>query len=82
MIERAQRIPDVETLVQIATALNITLSQLFIEAHEPTETTSRSLRTLELCVLTGRIWTLCSGSRKSCSKAPAVPLISRFHALR
>ncbi len=36
MIERAQRIPHVETLVQIATALNITLSQLFIEAHEPT----------------------------------------------
>ena len=35
MIERAQRTPHVETLVSLAAALGITLSQLFIEAHEP-----------------------------------------------
>jgi transcriptional regulator with XRE-family HTH domain len=36
MIERAKRMPHFETLVRLAAALGITLSQLFIEAHEPT----------------------------------------------
>ena len=36
MIERAQRTPHLETLVSLSAALGITLSQLFIEPHEPT----------------------------------------------
>ncbi len=36
LIEQGQRTPHLETLVQIEAALDITLSQLFIEAHEPT----------------------------------------------
>ena len=36
LIERGQRTPHLETLVQITAALDITLSQLFNEAHEPT----------------------------------------------
>ena len=36
MIERGQRMPHLETLVRIAAALGVSLSQLFIEAHEPT----------------------------------------------
>ncbi len=35
MIERGDRTPRVETLVRIAAALGVSLSQLFIEAHEP-----------------------------------------------
>ncbi len=35
MIERGQRMPHLETLVRIAAALGISLSELFIEAHEP-----------------------------------------------
>ena len=35
MIERGQRMPHLETLVRIAAALSVSLSQLFIEAHEP-----------------------------------------------
>ncbi len=35
MIERGQRMPHLETLVRIAAALGVSLSQLFIEAHEP-----------------------------------------------
>jgi len=33
--ERGDRTPHVETLVRIAAALGVSLSQLFIEAHEP-----------------------------------------------
>ncbi len=35
MIERGYRTPHLETLVRIAAALGVSLSQLFIEAHEP-----------------------------------------------
>ncbi len=35
MIERGQRTPHLETLVRIAAALGVSLSQLFIEAYEP-----------------------------------------------
>ena len=35
MIERAQRTPYVETLVPIAAALGITLSQLFLDVNAP-----------------------------------------------
>jgi transcriptional regulator with XRE-family HTH domain len=35
MIERAQRTPYVETLVPIAAALGITLSQLFLDLNGP-----------------------------------------------
>jgi len=35
MIERGQRMPHLETLVRIAAALGISLSELFIKAHEP-----------------------------------------------
>jgi transcriptional regulator with XRE-family HTH domain len=35
MIERGQRMPHLETLVRIAAALGVSVSQLFIEAHEP-----------------------------------------------
>ncbi len=35
MIERGQRMPHLETLVRIAAALSVSLSQLFIEAYEP-----------------------------------------------
>jgi transcriptional regulator with XRE-family HTH domain len=35
MIERAQRTPHVETLVSLAAALGITVSQLFLDMNEP-----------------------------------------------
>jgi len=35
MIERGQRMPHLETLVRIAAALGVSLSQLFIEDYEP-----------------------------------------------
>ncbi len=35
MIERGQRMPHLETLVRIAAALGVSVSQLFIEAYEP-----------------------------------------------
>lgn len=37
MIERAQRVPHVETLAMLANALNLSLSQIFIGVNESTD---------------------------------------------
>ena len=46
MIERAQRMPHVETLATISEVLGVPLSELFVGVNEPAKDRSKALRPL------------------------------------